>query len=430
MNEQDKLIQNSIFRDISEGILILGPDGRIRYFNQATVDILEKTGAELTDNLFGNLFFDDEKNDEFNQIILDAVGGQPIPHYNLIQYEAPSGTKTIYVMSSFLKNEGRKIALLLILNDMTDLASMKKRYIDKLIALMDSLIEALSVAIDERSPYSANHTKNMVKLGEDFLDWLDRTGHEWSFDEQKRHAFLISIWLHDVGKLSVPLEVMDKATRLGSRAEKIEERFRRMHLLDRISMLEGRITREGFESREEQRNAWSSAVRRINNSSFLSDDDLALIEELSRQRYTEEDGTELPILTRDELTCLAIKRGTLTDEERAIMQSHVSVTARILDKIDFPDDYLVVREWASSHHELLNGKGYPQHRSGDEISKEIRLLTILDVYEALTAKDRPYKKPIPPERALRILHDMADEGSLDKDILGLFEKSGAWKAII
>lgn len=430
MNEHDELIQNSIFRDLSEGILMIGLDGRIQYFNQAAVDILEKKNEELLDNVFGAILINDEKNDEFIQTIVDAISDLSVPHYKLIQYNAPSGTKTIYVMSSFLKNNDKKIALLLILNDMTDFASMKKRYTDKLIALLDSLIQAFSVAIDERSHYSANHTKNMVRIGERFLEWLDRTEHDWQFDDQKKHAFLMSVWLHDVGKLSVPLEVMDKATRLGARLEKIEERFRYMHFLDRIAMLEGKITHEEWEQREEQRNGWLSAIRRINLSSFLSDDDLALIEKLSQQYYTEEDGTEEPVLTQDELTCLAIKKGTLTDEERKVMQSHVSVTARILDKIDFPDDYLVVRDWASSHHEMLNGNGYPEHRRGNEIAKESRLLTILDIYEALTAKDRPYKKPIPPDRALQILHSMADEGSLDKDILELFERSEAWKAIL
>ena len=86
--------------------------------------------------------------------------------------------------------------------------------------------------------------------------------------------------------------------------------------------------------------------------------------------------------------------------------------------------------WAGAHHELKNGRGYPDHKCGDDIPQEVCLLTILDIFEALTAKDRPYKKPIPVEKAWDILHSMADEGSLDKDILALFEKSEAWKAIL
>ncbi len=86
--------------------------------------------------------------------------------------------------------------------------------------------------------------------------------------------------------------------------------------------------------------------------------------------------------------------------------------------------------WASSHHELLNGKGYPDKLKGEEISFEVRLLTIIDIYETLTSRDRPYKKPIPPEKSLGILRSMVDEGAIDKDVLDLFEKSGAWKAVL
>ena len=430
MIDKSVFIQDSILRDMSEGVLVIGLDGSIQYFNQAAVDILEKTEEELSNQKFGSLFFNDNRNDVFTQTILDAVCDLSSVHYNLVPYYALSEEKTIYVMSSFLKNEDEKIAVIVILNDMTSFVAMKKRYTDKLIALLDSLIQALSVAIDERSRYSGNHTRNMVKIGERFLEWLDQTDDPWKFDSSKKHAFLMSIWLHDVGKLSVPLEVMDKATRLGTKLEKIEERFQRIHLLDRIALLEDNITKQEWDLREKNRKLWLDTIRRINTSSFLSDDDFQIIYELSRQHYCEEDHREVPILTQDELTCLSIKKGTLTDEERIVMQSHVLVTRKILEKMDFPDEYLIIREWASSHHEFLNGNGYPEHKSGNSISREVRLLTILDIYEALTAKDRPYKKSIPAEKALGILHSMAEEGCLDKDVLTLFENSNAWKAII
>ncbi|MBR4760351.1 MAG: hypothetical protein IK078_09435 [Lachnospiraceae bacterium] len=105
------------------------------------------------------------------------------------------------------------------------------------------------------------------------------------------------------------------------------------------------------------------------------------------------------------------------------------MTRRILEKVQFPDAYTDVPNWASMHHELINGTGYPDHKKNDEIPMEVRLLTILDIYEALTAKDRPYKKPFSPEKAFGILHNMADEGSLDPDILTLFEQSRAWEDI-
>lgn len=430
MNEKIELIQESILRDISEGIVVIGRNGNIQYFNSAAMNILDKTEEEISNRRLAELFFDNAQNDMFNQTILDAVGDLSAPHYNLVQYHGKERKKTIYMMTSFLRKEEEKIAVIVILNDMTDFVLMQKSYTQRMNSLMQSLVQALLAAIDERSHYSANHTRNMVSIAKNFLDWLDMTDNPWKFDNKRKDAFLMSVWLHDVGKLSVPLEVMDKATRLGTKIEKIEERFQRIHLLDRIALLEGSINRKEWEFREENRNSWLDFIRRIDKASFLSDDELEKIHELSEQRYTEENGIKKPFLTDDELDCLSIRKGTLTDKEREVMQSHVILTKKILEKVDFPDDYMVVHEWAQSHHELLNGKGYPERKSGDNIPKEVRLLTILDIFEALTASDRPYKKSISVEGALKILHSMTDEGSIDKEILALFEQSEAWKSVI
>ena len=111
------------------------------------------------------------------------------------------------------------------------------------------------------------------------------------------------------------------------------------------------------------------------------------------------------------------------------MESHVTVTARILAQVAFPKLYARVPLWAAGHHELLNGKGYPNHLTAPDIPKEVRLLTILDVFDALTARDRPYKPPMPTEKALSILHSMAEEGGVDGELLDLFEASRAWDAV-
>ena len=109
------------------------------------------------------------------------------------------------------------------------------------------------------------------------------------------------------------------------------------------------------------------------------------------------------------------------------MEDHVVVTGRILNQVAFPEEYANVPVWAAAHHELLNGTGYPLHRAADSLPPEVRLLTILDVFDALTAKDRPYKPGMPAERALAILQNMASEGSIDKNILNLFEQSRVWE---
>ena len=305
------------------------------------------------------------------------------------------------------------------------------QYSEQINALLDSLVGSLSTAIDERSRYNANHTRNMVHIGENFLDWLHATNNPWRFDTDKRRTFLMSVWLHDVGKLVVPLEVMDKDSRLGSSLGDIRERVRVASLVERIAQLEGRLDAEEASRRAEERSEMLSLIERINKAGFLPDEDLEKVNALEELTYTDENGDVLPMLTQQELTRLRIRRGTLTDEERSVMQSHVVVTGRILDHMIFPKIYAQVPKWAASHHELLNGKGYPNHLAGEAIPPEVRLLTILDVFDALTAQDRPYKKGMPLEKALSILHSMAErEGAVDGEILALFEASRAWEGVI
>lgn len=121
-----------------------------------------------------------------------------------------------------------------------------------------------------------------------------------------------------------------------------------------------------------------------------------------------------------------IRKGTLTAGERSVMQDHVEKTRMMLEQMALGDDYKDVLQWASQHHELLDGSGYPKGLSGDQICWEVRLLTILDVFEAMTAIDRPYRRAVPAEHAFQILHGMADRGQIDQEVLALFEQSRAW----
>jgi len=301
------------------------------------------------------------------------------------------------------------------------------RYAEQITALLDSLVSALSTAIDQRTPYNANHTRNMVHYGEAFLNWLEKADTSWVFSAGDRRAFLMSVWLHDVGKLVVPLEVMDKESRLGPALERVESRFAAMLLLDKIALLEGRLTEEAYQAAVEDKNAALELIRRVNKAGFLPDDTFAQIQALAGRTYVDSEGREQPWLTPEERTDLSVRKGTLTAEERSIMESHVVMTSNILANVAFPKAYASVPLWAGAHHELLNGKGYPRHLSGEELPREVRLLTILDVFDALTAKDRPYKPGMPVERALKILHSMVEEGGVDGEILALFEQSKAWE---
>lgn len=301
------------------------------------------------------------------------------------------------------------------------------QYSEQIHKLLGSLVGALSTAIDQRTPYNANHTRNMVKYAERFLDWLEDTGHAKAFEAERRRAFIMSVWLHDVGKLVVPLSVMDKETRLGKKVKDLEHRFSTMELLERIALLEGRRTpEEALEGQAKRQAAWA-LIQQVNRQGFLPEDDLNAICALAEETYMTADGRQEPWITPEELEALSVRKGTLTDQERKIMESHVIMTARILEQVSFPREYSQVPKWAAAHHELLHGRGYPNGWSGEQLCEEVRLLTILDIFDALTALDRPYKPGMPVEKAFQILENMVQEGALDGEILALFHQSRAWE---
>ena len=128
----------------------------------------------------------------------------------------------------------------------------------------------------------------------------------------------------------------------------------------------------------------------------------------------------MPLLTPEEVDCLKIGRGTLSDKEREIINSHASISAKMLASLPYPKDLKRVPQFAGAHHEKLNGHGYPLGLKGDEIPMQARIIALADVFEALTASDRPYKKAMPLSRALKILGQMTLEGHIDEDLFNLF----------
>jgi len=290
--------------------------------------------------------------------------------------------------------------------------------------LLNSLVSVLSTAIDARSPYNANHTRNMASYADRFIDWLNKQEHGWYFTDSEKRQFLMSVWLHDVGKLTTPLYIMDKESRLSSALERVLTRLETISLLGRIHNLK---TGSDNSSLEQALLLARQVIETANTADFLTDELLAHVNALALKTYVDAKGAEKPWLTSEELTALSVRKGTLTEAERKIMENHVLMTERILSEVKFTGEYEQVPLWAMQHHEYLNGHGYPFCLRGDEIPKETRLLTILDIFDALTAIDRPYKDPIPMERALKILHAMVDNGQLDGQILALFVESRAWE---
>ena len=424
------IIQERILRDMSEGVVVIGLNGHIEQINPKACEILNLSEANVLGKAFAGFFFEYEENDDFSQTILDAIYESHALHVAVVPYFDGATTKYVHVTTSFLHDGEARIGVIAVLSDVSELIRLRNEIEEKnrqITALLDSMVEALSSAIDERSHYTANHTKNMTRYAEAFLDWLTETDNPLQFDADKRHTFLMSVWLHDVGKLTVPLHIMDKADRLGDKLDDVRERLRVIGLLDRLAEAKGEIDAGEAARRRQELDDALEFIERVNKAGFLPDEDLERVERLSEKTFADECGAVGPWITEEEKLRLSIRKGTLTAREREIMQSHAAVTQKILSHISFPDSYADIPAWAGAHHEQLNGRGYPQGLTAEHIPMEVRLLTILDVFEALTAKDRPYKKPFPTEKAFAILHSMAEEGAVDGDLLSLFERSGAWK---
>lgn len=307
--------------------------------------------------------------------------------------------------------------------------SLNNNLLQKAVSdILHSFVMVMVDAVDARSPYNANHTRSMVNYARRFISWLNAGDHGWRFSEEEIDPFLMSVWLHDIGKLVVPLEIMDKRTRLGAMEERVLNRIEVARLMERLRGLECPEQADAAAEKGRALEAARETIAKANSAGFLNDALMAEVEALQDLRCLASDGSETPLLTPEEFAALSVRRGTLSAGERAEMERHALYTRRLLANMKFSGIYEPVPGWASEHHELLNGSGYPDHLSAEELPREVRLLTILDIYDALTAEDRPYKPPMPPERAFSILESMRDEGKLDGGILALFRESGAWQS--
>lgn len=298
------------------------------------------------------------------------------------------------------------------------------RYLEEIKDQMWSFTEAMAEAIDSRTPYNANHVRNVAVYAGKIADYIneqhDAGLDEEYFDTNRKEQLVLSALLHDLGKLAIPTKVMNKATKLEERMDDIEKRFEILGLKYKVLSLEGKIDEEEYEAKAEELAVLWELVKDVNGSGFLPEEKCQRLLAAFELVY-EHDGEKLPYFTEGEKEALLIRKGTLTDAERIIMESHVEVTQRILNKVHFHDNFSQAAQFAVEHHECLNGMGYPKKLKAEDLSLESRILAVADICDALLATDRPYKKPLPREKAFAILYDMADGGRIDKKIVQYLE---------
>ena len=295
--------------------------------------------------------------------------------------------------------------------------------IQDLEELLRSFVASLTTAIDARTPYNANHTKNVAKRCIEMMDYINQMHKEqktelYFSDKDKRQMYLAAM-LHDIGKMDVPLEIMDKPTKLGHMEEPLRTRLEIIILRIEKDALTGRLTQDEAETQVKRIREFLEKLGGFNCGRPLKEDEITFIDEMGATIYRGENGEEIPYLTQEELDDLHIKAGTLSENERTTMQSHVIYTDKILNHMYFGSDYKDVRRIAANHHELLNGKGYPIGLGEEELDVMTRILTIMDIYDSLIADDRPYKKPKPVKVAFDILDEEAEAGKIDKELLAI-----------
>ncbi len=291
------------------------------------------------------------------------------------------------------------------------------KYVQEVKRQLRSFVEAMSTAIDERTPYNGSHTRKVAEYAGMIADYINKQHQAGAcddyFDENRKDKLELAALLHDIGKMVVPLSIMNRATRLDRDLGTVETRFRLLEAYYMIDKMKGRIDEAEYQKRIAYLRESMDFIHRIDGKGVLDDADYDRVQELAGHSYVNDAGEPLPYLTKREKDRLSIRKGTLTEDDRRQMEYHVVMTEKILGKVRFNKNYEEIPKWAASHHELLDGSGYPRHLRGADLALETRMITVADVYDALTARDRPYKKPVSQEKALGILKDMADEGKLD-----------------
>jgi len=320
--------------------------------------------------------------------------------------------------------------------------------IKEIKAVFEALIQYSVSAIDARSPFTAGHSKGVARytmaLARATNDTHDGPYAPVSFSTAELEELNYAAWLHDIGKIGVREWVLDKRSRLSeaetaaliSRFESIkasaivETEKKKLVLLQKEGG-NGKEIREldrDLNSRLKQIEEDLAFIKETNTSNFLDEPGLEKLEDIYKKKYLDFEGQKRGYLTDFEFENLSVRKGNLTKGEMEEIQSHVIHTENIVDKIPFKGPLKKVPLFAAGHHEMLDGSGYPKQVTSENIPLQTRIITVADIYEALIAKDRPYKGSMDPVRSLAILQEEAAKGRLDKELVRIFIEKKVYEA--
>ena len=321
------------------------------------------------------------------------------------------------------------------------IALTNRQLINHLEYLFESFISLINAAIDDKSPYTGGHCQRVpvltMMLAEAAGEDTEGPLADFRMTDKDRYELKIAGLLHDCGKVTTPVHVVDKATKLQTlfdRISLIDTRFEIVKRDAEIAMLKAKLAAPGNAGGEWQKaeREYQMRLRQVNEdreflrfanigSEAMREEDQERVRQISKTyRWRDGSGSEADFLTADEVKNLSIRSGTLTPEERQIINHHIEVTIKMLESLPWPKHLSNVPEYAGGHHERMDGKGYPRGLTRDQMSVQARCMGIADIFEALTAKDRPYKKGKTLTESLTILGKFKLNGHIDPDLFDIF----------
>jgi HD-GYP domain-containing protein (c-di-GMP phosphodiesterase class II) len=317
-----------------------------------------------------------------------------------------------------------------------------RRLTERVRRLFEDFVAASVTAIEQRDPTTAGHSERVATLTVALAELADRTdsGPYASFrigrDELRELRY--AAVLHDFGKVAVREEVLVKARKLPASGLRLVRSRVDQALLSAAAEIwekaaRGRLDRREAAAELAQRYADLEAVwkvvERADEPSVLPEETESEVRRAAKTTYRDASGQERPLVEPEEVALLSISQGSLSPQERLEIESHVAQTFRFLSKIPWTADLARVPDWAYAHHEKLDGSGYPRGLSAAGIAPPVRMMTISDIYDALAARDRPYKKAVPSDRAIDILRQQARDGRLDAALIDLFVTGRVYERI-
>ena len=317
------------------------------------------------------------------------------------------------------------------LSSQASVALTNQLLIEEQKSLFRSFIRLVVDALDKKDPVTGGHCNRVPLISMMIADYINSDKKEkykdFSFSEDQMDELYVAAWLHDFGKVATPDHIMNKSTKLQGLYDKIDQVKLRFEILKRDIELE--FYKKQVQDSDDFKEPLEIKLKQINDEfkfleqsnlggEYMSEDLQEKVREISNYKISVNDDIK-SILSDKDVDFLTISRGTLSKEDRKIMENHVSLSYELLDKLTYPEHLKDVPYIAGCHHEKLNGEGYPNGYTAEQLPLQARIIAIADVFEGLTAPDRPYKKPYKLSKALKILKFMVDDNEIDPDLFQL-----------